>query len=348
MRDSEWTTATAIGSRETNEDISGVIDTRRRPQDEHLPVAVVCDGLGSQSHGEVAARVAAEGFLERFVTPEAGEAVGLRLWNAANAANRAVDERKREYPMLYGMGTTLTGAAITDDGLAWIGIGDSPLLHWRGRTGELYCMNTLHNPPGLPNRLSSAVTGDPLSEVDWPRHTVPLRAGDALMLASDGIDTLGHETIAQIADDDAGEQPSTLAQRLLAAVEAAGKEKQDNTTLVCLRVGDGHASRPDTRGVIEGNRSRNGATVTVDGKRLDPDDSLRIRNHSPIGFEWGCDPDGTLQLALAILLEISGEEKAVRGYPGFKQQFLDRVRSPEWRLATSDVEAWLRGAGRQA
>ena len=348
MHESDWTTATAIGSHKTNEDTFGVIDTRQGPQDGHLPIAVVCDGLGGHSHGEVAARVAAEAFLERFVSPEAGGSVDMRLRNAAGAANRAVHEQKREQPRLYGMATTLTAAAITDNGLAWIGIGDSPLLHWRAHTCELYCVNALHNPPGTPNRVTSAVTGDPLSEVDWPMHAIPLRPGDAVIVASDGIDTLKRYAIAGIAAADAGQRPSRLAQRLLEAVEAAGNPKQDNTTLACLRVGNGHASRPETRGVIEGRRTESGATVTVDGKRLDPEVSLAGEKQAPTGFEWGCDTRGTSQLALAIALEIVGEECAIRGYQEFKREFLCTIRSPEWRLATSDVETWLSGGGRRA
>ena len=345
MHESNWSTATAIGSREKNEDTYGVLDTRNGPEGEHVPIAVVCDGLGGHGYGEVAAETAAEACLERFSTPPPDESVDVRLRSAADAANRAVGARRLQESRLYNMGTTLTAAAITEDGLSWIGIGDSPLLHWRARTGELYCVNVLHNRPGRPNELTSAVMGEWIPEVDWPVHAIPLRVGDALIVASDGIDTLDRDAVAEIAAADAGAPPSRLGERILEAVAAVGKPRQDNTTLACLRVGENHASRLDTAGLIEGSRTESGTKVTIAGRALDPAVSLEVENHSPSGFEWGCQGSGPSQLALAILLEMAIEEVAVRCHQEFKREFLTGIRSPEWRLRTAEVEKWLTDSG---
>lgn len=46
--------------------------------------------------------------------------------------------------------------------------------------------------------------------------------------------------------------------------------------------------------------------VYLNGKRLDPAHSLKVRNHSPDGFNWGYAGSGPAQLALAICLIVIG------------------------------------------
>jgi len=47
--------------------------------------------------------------------------------------------------------------------------------------------------------------------------------------------------------------------------------------------------------------------VWLDGKLLDPKPSQEHRNHSPDGFNWGYGGSGPAQLALAIVLKITGK-----------------------------------------
>lgn len=58
--------------------------------------------------------------------------------------------------------------------------------------------------------------------------------------------------------------------------------------------------------------------VQIDGKRLDPATSLKLRNHSPDGFAWGYGGSGPSQLALAILLHFASKEFALKHYQQFK------------------------------
>ncbi len=58
--------------------------------------------------------------------------------------------------------------------------------------------------------------------------------------------------------------------------------------------------------------------VWLDGKKLNPAPSQKVRNHSPQGFNWGYSGSGPAQLALAICLELYGEEKARKEYQDFK------------------------------
>lgn len=58
--------------------------------------------------------------------------------------------------------------------------------------------------------------------------------------------------------------------------------------------------------------------VEINGVELKPERSLKIRNHSPDGFNWGYPGSGPAQLALAILLEFMPETFAVGLYQQFK------------------------------
>jgi hypothetical protein len=55
--------------------------------------------------------------------------------------------------------------------------------------------------------------------------------------------------------------------------------------------------------------------VYLDGKFLDPEPSKKIRNHSPDNFNWGYGGSGPSQLALAVVLKLTGKED---GYQDFK------------------------------
>lgn len=47
--------------------------------------------------------------------------------------------------------------------------------------------------------------------------------------------------------------------------------------------------------------------VYLDGKYLDPKSSQKYHNHSPDGFNWGYGGSGPAQLALAIMLKLTGK-----------------------------------------
>lgn len=55
--------------------------------------------------------------------------------------------------------------------------------------------------------------------------------------------------------------------------------------------------------------------VWLNGKELTPAWSQKLINHSPDGFNWGYGGSGPSQLALAIVLEITGKAD---GYQDFK------------------------------
>lgn len=67
----------------------------------------------------------------------------------------------------------------------------------------------------------------------------------------------------------------------------------------------------------------------VNGVEIKPEQSLKIRNHSPSGFAWGYSESGAAQTALAICLHIFQDAAVAEAvYQDFKVQFVSR-----WPLA---------------
>jgi len=77
---------------------------------------------------------------------------------------------------------------------------------------------------------------------------------------------------------------------------------------------------------------------------LDPKPSQKINNHSPDGFSWGYGGSGPAQLALAILLDMYGEELARKLYQDFKWDVIANFpQDGSWCLEHWQIEAWIGG-----
>ena len=69
--------------------------------------------------------------------------------------------------------------------------------------------------------------------------------------------------------------------------------------------------------------------------------SLKIRNHSPDGFNWGYFGSGPSQLALAILLDFTdSEQMALELYQDFKREFVANFHDT-WTLSGQQIQDWL-------
>jgi PPM family protein phosphatase len=213
-------------------------------------VFAVADGLGGHQGGEVAsaAAVAPLAALDGYAFAEPGEAAEA-LAAAVRDANELILDQAAGDPALWGMGTTLTAAALTAEQhlqLAHVGDSRAYLL----RDGNLGQLTTDHTVVGElvrrgrltpaqaaihPERsiLTRAVGLDPIVPVDLP-DPLELRAGDQVMLCSDGLteaveDGRIAELLAAAGDGDA------TCRSLIDAANAAGGP--DNVTVVLLRVG---------------------------------------------------------------------------------------------------------------
>ena len=94
-------------------------------------------------------------------------------------------------------------------------------------------------------------------------------------------------------------------------------------------------------GCYVGRREPTGAMVTrPDGSPLPLEPSLAVCRLSPSGFEWGFQGSGPAQLALALLLDHTGDPDLARSaYQQF--YFVARWRDQSWTLHPRDINSWL-------
>jgi hypothetical protein len=86
-----------------------------------------------------------------------------------------------------------------------------------------------------------------------------------------------------------------------------------------------------------------GFLVLKNGHTLSPVPSQRLYNHSPDGFSWGYGGSGPAQLALALLLDVSGNSnKALMHYQRFKREKIASLDMDQpWKMTDSEIEDWL-------
>jgi protein phosphatase len=212
-------------------------------------VFAVADGLGGHQGGEVASAAAVKPLAaldgREFADPrEAAEALAA----AVRQANTAILDQAVGDPNLWGMGTTLTAAAVAGDHhlqLAHVGDSRAYLL----RDGSLEQVTTDHTVVGEfvrrgrltpeqaavhPERsiLTRAVGLDPRIPVDTP-DPLELTPGDQVLLCSDGLtEVIPDATIAELLSADG--EGEAACRSLIDAANAAGGP--DNITVVLLRV----------------------------------------------------------------------------------------------------------------
>ncbi len=214
-------------------------------------VAVLADGMGGHTAGALASRMVCESFISAYAGLNGAR--HERLIKSLRSANDAIAAQVRSNPILAGMGTTLVAAVFGDQGVEWVSVGDSPLLLFR--RGEIALLNEDHSlAPELdrlaalgrmtveeakadPRRhmLRSAVTGEDLDLVDLSRRPLELEAGDYVILASDGLQTLETTEVQRIVAAYADDGAEAVANALIRAVEAIRDPHQDNTTVVAVR-----------------------------------------------------------------------------------------------------------------
>ena len=235
------------GGREYQEDDYGLIEPGD-PDADGSEVLLIADGMGGHVSGDTASRTVVKTFVETYHRTDGP--VPDRLRTCLNAANDALAETIKENPELEGMGSTVVAAVVSQHGLDWISVGDSPL--WLFRDGKLRRLNADHSmAPVLANlvavgrmteeeaatdprrhALRSAVMGDEIHMIDVSSQPVAIRESDRLLLASDGLMTLEDEEITHILQN---MQDATLleaADALIHAVEEVGHPNQDNTTVL--------------------------------------------------------------------------------------------------------------------
>ncbi len=252
-----------VGDRERQEDNYAVAEST----DGTALVLVLADGMGGHSGGAEAAHCAVAKFIA--LTEEGQGDWPSRLYDALVGANLAVGEMAASSRDLEGAGSTLIGAVVQSRHLHWISVGDSSVLLYRDgmvtRLNDDHSMRPVHaamvedgrmtaeEAAAHPyrNSLRSAVTGDELELIDRPREGVALFPGDAILIASDGLDTIDYDAIAAVLNRHAESSNGDTVTALLKAVQSEKRPRQDNTTLMLYREpGRGRPTRTRTERVL--------------------------------------------------------------------------------------------------
>lgn len=255
--------ALSQGARDAQED-TVLIDF---PVGSDTGFAVLADGMGGHSAGDIASRqvvthlyatlkLNAEAFSEH-----AGELP--RLFNEGlSHANAAVRDHIRQHPRLHGMGSTLVALALVEGRASWISVGDSPL--YLLRNGTLKQINQNHSvahdidlmvESGAmdaetarfhPDRncLTSAITGSQIPQIDCPEEALELRAGDILLIASDGLQFLSNDQITRILTRYRRRSAAEITAQLMSSVEGLADPEQDNISVSVIKV---NHTRPTMR-----------------------------------------------------------------------------------------------------
>jgi PPM family protein phosphatase len=216
---------------------------------------LVADGMGGHRAGELAsalAVVAIEQFtlntLKWFFDPNAPEAqrVLTQFQAAIRQADARILEESTEHPELRGMGTTLTMAFQLDTQLCVVHVGDSraylysedglyQLTHDDTVTAELVRMGELQPEQVATHHFRHVITnvvGGTEAVVSVEAHALDVRAGDRLLLCSDGLtEMVPDEAIAAILRAEL--DPEAACTKLLAQANDAGG--RDNITVLIAR-----------------------------------------------------------------------------------------------------------------
>ena len=225
------------------------------------PVFAVADGMGGAQAGEVASRIATETFEHGL--PDGDGSPEERLAHLVRDANHQIYDRSRSEQGREGMGTTLTAAYLDGSQLALAHVGDSRAYLFRdgeltrltqdhSLVDELVRQGKLTEEQAAEHPQRSIITRalGPEPDVDVDTWTYPVRAGDVVLLCSDGLTSMiSEERIKEILQD----APSLdeAGNRLIDEANEAGG--RDNITVVLFRVEEvADGSQPDQPTIVAG------------------------------------------------------------------------------------------------
>ncbi len=208
-------------------------------------MAIVCDGMGGHSAGEVASALAV-GVLGEFIAAEFGRLEPPELLRAAfTRASARIDDQAAHNPTAHGMGCTCVAVLGVRDRFWVAHAGDSRVYRVRDQKAEqLTVDHTMVQElveQGLLTPEQAAVHpyrgrisrclghGQHKSDADVTEHV--LEKGDNLLLCSDGLSDVvpDEELVALVCQRDVRD----AARRLIEAANKAGGP--DNISAIVIR-----------------------------------------------------------------------------------------------------------------
>ncbi len=218
-------------------------------------LVVVADGMGGHAAGNVASNMAVQIFNKHLISNFPGENLAAVLREAVVLSNESIRETVRETTALKGMGSTIVAALMEDTSLYWASVGDSHLYLLRDKAlkklnvdhsyGGYVTRMAAQGKPVAPdtglsrNMLMSVLTGEEINDIDCPATAITLQAGDRLIIASDGLDTLSQGNLLVFMET--CKTAKDAVEAMLRAIQSAGMPRQDNATVVAVLIGEKNA-----------------------------------------------------------------------------------------------------------
>ena len=221
-------------------------------------LAVVCDGMGGHSGGEIASRMAVQAIIDNYKACEADN-ISEALRYAIETANRTVYGEGVRLKELAGMGTTVTALVQRREMVYFGQVGDSRAYLIRG--GQMKQMTKDHSlvqqlvDEGLleesemenhpdKNVILRSLGVKPEVEVDVSH--IPIALGDAFLICSDGLSGLvSNKEILQVylEGERSGKSLRSICEELIDRANAAGGH--DNSTVQLLKINETATSTTD-------------------------------------------------------------------------------------------------------
>lgn len=228
--------------RTNNEDSFGVFEA---PGSQKSCLLAVADGMGGAAAGEVASRLALDTLRKCYLAEAERRGAADALAQGVERANEMVYRQANSRKDYDGMGTTCTAVVFAGNELHLAHVGDSRAYLVRSSSIEsLTADHTLaaelaamgRGGASVPENASHVLTRclgtDAKVEVDRAERPIKLRAGDAIVLCSDGLTNLvADEEILETVRDAA---PEAACRRLVELARERGGS--DNITVVVGQV----------------------------------------------------------------------------------------------------------------
>lgn len=292
-------TAISKGAREYQEDAL-ISDFSNGAE---IGVAVLADGMGGHAAGDLASKIVVTEVFNTLMFRN-GELADDQcelsevLRDAAETANNCLNYHVQLHPQTKGMGATLVSCVIRKDELHWISIGDSPLYLFRDnvltqlnedhslgphidmlvQSGNLTEAEGLNHPER--NALTSVLLGQKIAQIDCPTQPFKLMVGDVIIVASDGLQFLKNEEIAQILRDRPFARSTDMADALMARLESLGDPDLDNVTIALIRVQSSDHSGKEAQSAHDTDEQSNAIVWWPFKKtRADSDSTIKSGEH---------------------------------------------------------------------
>ena len=231
----QFVAAQILGGRQCQEDDFAILHFREHGVEQLI--MAIADGMGGHDGAAEVARIAVKSFCDAMKRRTG--LLAARLRPSLEYANAEIALAGARDPKINGAGCTFVGAAIENDTMSWISVGDSSLYLFRNRI--LRKLNEMppaftRATPSSAGRVLPGLTGAELHFVTMASEPLRISAHDGILVASDGLDCLGVLKIERILLRTAKLNPERVVERLLSSVQSLPLLAQDNTTVIFCRV----------------------------------------------------------------------------------------------------------------